>query len=65
MARVGVAPHVIEKVLNHVTGQISGVAAVYNRHAYTVEMREALELWAEHVRGLIQGHGEGRDQQAA
>jgi integrase len=31
MARLGVAPHVIEKVLNHVSGQISGVAAVYTR----------------------------------
>jgi integrase len=34
MARLGVAPHVIEKVLNHASGQISGVAAVYNRHGY-------------------------------
>jgi integrase len=30
MAPLGVAPHVIEKVLNHRTGIISGVAAVYN-----------------------------------
>jgi integrase len=28
MARLGVAPHVVEKVLNHKTGIISGVAAV-------------------------------------
>jgi integrase len=46
MARIGVAPHMIEKVLNHVTGQISGVAAVYNRHGYAAEKREALETWA-------------------
>jgi integrase len=32
MARLGIAPHVIEKVLNHRTGVISGVAAVYNRY---------------------------------
>ena len=49
MARIGVAPHVVEKVLNHVSGQISGVAAVYNRHGYDAEKREALERWAEHV----------------
>jgi integrase len=53
MARIGVAPHVIEKVLNHVSGQISGVAAVYNRHGYDAEKRNALELWAEHVTQLV------------
>ena len=46
MARLGIAPHVVEKVLNHANGQISGVAAVYNRHGYTDEKRHALEAWA-------------------
>ena len=34
MARLGVAPHVADKVLNHQTGTISGVAAVYQRHEF-------------------------------
>lgn len=42
MAKAGVAPHVIEKVLNHVSGTISGVAAVYNRYGYDAEKRNAL-----------------------
>ena len=46
MARIKVSPHVIEKVLNHKTGIISGVAAVYNRYSYEEEKREALEQWA-------------------
>jgi integrase len=46
MARLAVLPHVIEKVLNHKTGEISGVAAVYNRYGYEREKREALERWA-------------------
>lgn len=46
MARIGVPPHVIEKVLNHKSGIISGVAAVYNRYSYANEKREALEQWA-------------------
>ena len=54
MARLGVAPHVIEKVLNHLTGQISGLAAVYNRHAYSKEKVEALDLWSEHVATFLQ-----------
>jgi len=45
MARAGVAPHVVEKVLNHISGTISGVAAVYNRYGYDAEKREALEKW--------------------
>ncbi len=45
MARAKVAPHVVEKVLNHVSGIISGVAAVYNRYGYDDEAREALEGW--------------------
>lgn len=42
-ARLGVQPHVIERILNHTTGTISGIAAVYNRHHFQDEMREALE----------------------
>ena len=49
MARLGVAPHVIEKVLNHKSGIISGVAAIYNRYAYEIEKREALERWSTHI----------------
>jgi integrase len=53
MARLGVAPHVIEKVLNHVSGEISGIAAVYNRHGYQTEKREALSQWATHLENLM------------
>jgi integrase len=53
MARLGVAPHVVEKVLNHRSGIISGVAAVYNRYGYEKEKREALEQWAAHIKDLL------------
>lgn len=49
MAIMGVQPHIIEAVLNHKTGIVSGIAAVYNRHAYLDEKREALDRWADHV----------------
>ncbi len=49
MAMMRVQPHIIEAILNHKTGIVSGVAAVYNRHAYLDEKREALERWARHV----------------
>lgn len=49
MAMMRIQPHIIEAVLNHKTGIVSGVAATYNRHAYLDEKREALELWATKV----------------
>jgi integrase len=45
----GVQPHVVEAVLNHKSGQVRGVAAVYNRYSYSAEKRESLNVWAEHV----------------
>jgi integrase len=52
MARASVPPHVVEKVLNHISGTISGVAAVYNRYAYDPEKREALENWGSTLEKL-------------
>lgn len=51
-ARLGTPIHVIEKMLNHVSGSISGVAAIYNRYNYMDEMREACtkyETWLEQL----------------
>lgn len=52
MAMMRIQPHIIEAVLNHKTGIVSGVAATYNRHAYMEEKREALEQWAKKVEEL-------------
>jgi hypothetical protein len=49
MAELGVLPHIIEAILNHVSGHKSGVAGVYNRARYEGEMREALVKWADYV----------------
>lgn len=43
MARLSVPIHVTEKILNHVTGAIGGIAAVYNRYSYFDEMAAAVE----------------------
>lgn len=53
MARLGIAPHVVEAVLNHKSGTIRGVAAVYNRHGYQVEQQAALEAWGRYVSDLV------------
>ena len=53
MAELGVQPHIIEAVLNHVSGHKSRVAGIYNRAKYADEMRSALQRWADHVEALV------------
>jgi len=52
MAQLGVPPHIADRILNHVQGTIRGVAAVYNRHTYLAERRQALHMWAERLHAL-------------
>jgi integrase len=49
MAELGTQPHIIEAVLNHVSGHKAGVAGIYNRARYEGEMRDALQRWANHL----------------
>src|SRR6266705_50282 len=53
MARLGIPPHVADKILNHQAGTISGVAAVYQRHDFLAERKDALEQWGTHVRKIL------------
>jgi integrase len=53
MAELGVLPHIIEAVLNHVSGHKAGVAGRYNWAKYADEMRTALQRWADYVEALI------------
>ena len=53
MARLGVAPHVADKILNHQAGAISGVAAVYQRHEFLAERQGALERWGGHIAYIV------------
>ena len=53
MAELGVQPHIIEAVLNHVSGHKAGVAGIYNRAKYADEMRAALQRWADHLDKIV------------
>jgi integrase len=53
MADLGIQPHVIEAVLNHVSGHKAGVAGIYNRSTYATEKRAALDTWGNHVQVII------------
>lgn len=52
MARLGVTPYVVEKILNHVSGTFSGVLGVYNQYGYDREKRDALDKWANCISNL-------------
>lgn len=54
-------PHVLERYLNHVSGTISGVAAIYNRFAYEKELRQCCTQWEARLSAILSvqsQHGE-------
>jgi hypothetical protein len=51
----GIEPHVIEALLNHVSGHKRGVAGVSNRSIYEREVRNALAAWADHIHAITTG----------
>ena len=53
MAELGIQPHVIEAVLNHVSGHKGGIAGIYNRAQYSTEKAQALARWDEHVASVV------------
>jgi integrase len=55
MADIGIQPHVVEAVLNHISGSKRGVAGVYNRSTYAPEKKRALNKWADRVQDIITG----------
>jgi integrase len=57
VARLNIPPHVADKILNHSTGTIRGVAATYNRFAYLDERKAALEALGRFVEALVRPGG--------
>lgn len=53
LASLGTPIHVTEKLLNHVSGTVSGVAAIYNRYSYAAEMRAAVETFEARLKELL------------
>jgi integrase len=52
---IGIPPHIVEAVVNHVSGAKAGVAGVYNRATYPAQKKQALEAWARHLDQIISG----------
>ena len=58
-AELGVAPHIVEAVLNHVSGHKRGVAGIYNRATYETQKRHALTAWADQLATIVEGRAVG------
>jgi integrase len=52
---LGIEPHVIEAVLNHVSGTKAGIVGVYQRGTYPREKKAALDLWADRLLAIVEG----------
>jgi integrase len=52
MTGMGISRLVVSKILNHVE---RGITAVYDRHSYDMEKRQALESWARKLQGIVEG----------
>jgi integrase len=53
LGALGVPFHVIEKLLNHVSGSFAGVTGVYQRHDFLPEMRTAVAKWEKRLQQII------------
>lgn len=51
---LGIAPHIVEACLNHVSGHKRGVAGVYNRAQYAKEKASAMAKWAEYLAAIVE-----------
>jgi len=56
---LNVDPHIIEAVVNHMSGSArAGIAGIYNKAEYLPQRKVALESWANHIMGLVGGEAE-------
>lgn len=53
MAKLGVRPDVIGRVLNHTEQGVT--ARVYDQYSYRPEVKDALSLWGERMEAIISG----------
>jgi integrase len=53
LSDAGTPPHIIDELLNHVSGHKHGVRGIYNRSTYLNERRDALLLWADLLMGIV------------
>jgi integrase len=53
LQRLGILPHIIERCINHQSGELSGIRKVYQRDKHAAEVKAAFEKWSAHVESLV------------
>ena len=51
--KLNISPVIADKILNHVTGQVRGVAAIYQHGEYLEDRRAALQKWGDYIQNLV------------
>jgi integrase len=51
--RLSISPVIADKILNHATGQVRGVAAIYQHGEYLEDRRAALQKWGNFIQELV------------
>jgi hypothetical protein len=52
MTAIGIPRFTVSKILGHAK---AGVTAVYDRHSYDREQRDAVEKWSRHLERVVMG----------
>jgi integrase len=55
MHEIGIQPHIVEAVINHVSGHRGGVAGRYNHAQYREQKAAALQRWGDWLEGVVKG----------
>ena len=58
--KLGIDLQAVEAILGHTGGSRGGIVRVYQVHDFAAEKRAALEAWAAHVMGLVEGRAPGK-----
>jgi integrase len=53
LGELSTLPHVVEAILNHISGHKAGVAGIYNKATYAREKQSALRAWGEYLRQCV------------
>ena len=53
MTKLGVRLEVTEKLLNHISGSLGGIVAIYQRHDFQLEMGGAIERWEKRLVQIV------------
>jgi hypothetical protein len=59
MEDAGIATHVVETALNHVSGAKAGIVGIYQRAEHREAVRRAFELWEKRVLAIVTGTDAG------